>query len=98
MNKAKLLLLLRQEGVTDSRILSAFESVPREIFVDELFKNYAYENVSLPIDCGGLRSSWAMWSYSCFERLTVAAHLLSCISVSITNWQKSSFVVQRRYW
>ena len=52
MNKAKLLLLLRQEGVTDSRILSAFESVPREIFVDELFKNHAYENVSLPIDCG----------------------------------------------
>ena len=52
MNKAKLLLLLRQEGVTDSRILSAFESIPREIFVDELFKNHAYENVSLPIDCG----------------------------------------------
>ena len=52
MNKAKLLLLLRQEGVTDSRILSAFESVPREIFVDELFKNHAYENVSMPIDCG----------------------------------------------
>ena len=52
MNKAKLLLLLRQEGVTDSRILSAFESVPREIFVDELFKNHAYENVSLPINCG----------------------------------------------
>ena len=52
MNKAKLVLLLRQEGVTDSRILSAFESVPREFFVDELFKNHAYENVSLPIDCG----------------------------------------------
>ena len=52
MNKAKLVLLLRQEGVTDSRILSAFESVPRELFVDELFKNHAYENVSLPIDCG----------------------------------------------
>ena len=52
MNKAKLLLLLRQEGVTDSRILSAFESVPREFFVDEAFKTHAYENVSLPIDCG----------------------------------------------
>ena len=51
-DKARLLLQIRQEGVTDSRILAAFESVPRHAFVAETFSEHAYDDTSLPIACG----------------------------------------------
>ena len=51
-DKARLLLQIRQEGVTDLRILAAFESVPRHMFVPELFFEHAYDDTSLPIACG----------------------------------------------
>ena len=51
-DKARLLLQIRQEGVTDSRILAAFESVPRHAFVEKTFSEHAYDDTSLPIACG----------------------------------------------
>ena len=51
-DKARLLLQIRQEGVTDLRILAAFESVPRHMFVPEMFFEHAYDDTSLPIACG----------------------------------------------
>ena len=51
-DKARLLLQLRQEGVTDSRILAAFESVPRHAFVPGTLSEHAYDDTSLPIACG----------------------------------------------
>ncbi len=49
---AKLILHLRQSGVTDHALLNAFESIPRERFVPEELAEYAYDDVSLPIACG----------------------------------------------
>jgi len=49
--KIRLVLELRRAGVTDTRVLSAIERVPREIFVPEAFQDQAYENTALPIDC-----------------------------------------------
>lgn len=48
----QLILEIRRRGVTDTRVLSAVEKVPREAFVSRHFKDRAYENVALPIECG----------------------------------------------
>ena len=49
--KIRLVLELRRAGVTDTKVLSAIERVPREIFVPDAFQDQAYENTALPISC-----------------------------------------------
>jgi protein-L-isoaspartate(D-aspartate) O-methyltransferase len=49
---ARLVLALRQVGVTDQRIAEAMEKTLREPFVPAVFRDRAWENVDLPIDCG----------------------------------------------
>jgi protein-L-isoaspartate(D-aspartate) O-methyltransferase len=49
---ARLVLALRQAGVTDHRVTEALEKTPREPFVPRPFIASAWENVELPIDCG----------------------------------------------
>jgi protein-L-isoaspartate(D-aspartate) O-methyltransferase len=48
----QLMLSLRRHGVTDARVLSAFEQTPRELFVDRTFHTQAYADSALPISCG----------------------------------------------
>ncbi len=43
---------LRRNGVTDGRVLTAMESVPRHLFVQGRFSDRAYEDRPLPIACG----------------------------------------------
>ena len=43
---------LRKQGVSDTKVLSAMERVPRELFVPEAFQDQAYENIALPIGAG----------------------------------------------
>jgi protein-L-isoaspartate(D-aspartate) O-methyltransferase len=40
---------LRRGGITDRRVLSSMERIPREVFVPEALRHQAYENVALPI-------------------------------------------------
>ena len=47
--KLRLLMELRGLGISDARVLSAIERVPREAFVPAAFKDQAWENVALPI-------------------------------------------------
>jgi protein-L-isoaspartate(D-aspartate) O-methyltransferase len=49
---ARLVLQLRQAGVTDHRVAEALEMTPREHFAPRPFEADAWENVELPIDCG----------------------------------------------
>jgi protein-L-isoaspartate(D-aspartate) O-methyltransferase len=49
---ARLVLALRQAGVTHHRVTEALEKTPREVFVPRTFIESAWENVELPIDCG----------------------------------------------
>ena len=49
---ARLVLALRQAGVTDHRVTEALEKAPRHLFVPRPFEEDAWENVELPIDCG----------------------------------------------
>ena len=50
--KIRLVMDLRNGGVTDTRVLAAIERVPRETFVEEAFLDQAYANQALPINCG----------------------------------------------
>lgn len=50
--KIRLIMDLRRAGVTETRVLSAIERVPRELFVPEPFLDQAYENTALPIGMG----------------------------------------------
>ena len=49
VRKIRLILELRESGITDSKVLSAIERIPREIFIPNNFRNQAYENIALPI-------------------------------------------------
>ena len=50
--KIRLVMELRQKGVTDQGVLSAIERVPREAFIPGAFHDQAYENTALPIGQG----------------------------------------------
>ena len=49
---ADLILRLRRAGVTDQRVVSVIESIPREMFVPAESQAAAYAERALPIDCG----------------------------------------------
>ena len=42
---------LKEKGITDKNILSALKKVPRELFVNDLSSQWAYENIALPVEC-----------------------------------------------
>ena len=50
--KIRLIMELRRQGITDTRVLSAIERIPRELFVPQAFQDQAYENTALPIKHG----------------------------------------------
>lgn len=49
---AKFLLRLRSRGITDHRLLTAFEHVPRKNFVPIIHITEAYAPGQMPIECG----------------------------------------------
>ena len=50
VRKIRLILELRETGITNTNVLSAIEKIPREIFISKNFRHQAYENIALPID------------------------------------------------
>jgi protein-L-isoaspartate(D-aspartate) O-methyltransferase len=50
--RARLILGLRSQGVSEPSVLNALEQTPRELFTPELFKERAWEDSALPIACG----------------------------------------------
>ena len=49
VRKIRLILELREQGISDSKVLSAIEKIPRDLFIPENFRNQSYENIALPI-------------------------------------------------
>jgi protein-L-isoaspartate(D-aspartate) O-methyltransferase len=43
---------LREQGITDGRVLEAMAGVPRHLFVEEALASRAYEDTALPIGFG----------------------------------------------
>ena len=50
--KIRLIMSLRNSGITDTDVLSAMERVPRELFVPAAMQDQAYEDIALPIGLG----------------------------------------------
>jgi protein-L-isoaspartate(D-aspartate) O-methyltransferase len=49
LKKKELIEILKQQGITDKKVLDAFMKVKREEFVPEEFRSRAYDNNALPI-------------------------------------------------
>ena len=74
--RIRLLMKLRTSGITDTRVLSAIEGIPREIFVPPAFRDKAYEDTALPIDSGQTISqpsivAWMTWALQVSDRMRV---------------------------
>ena len=50
VRKIRLILELRESGISNAAVLSAIEKIPREKFISEAYRNQAYENIALPIE------------------------------------------------
>ena len=50
--KAKLIMGLRSQSITEPAVLTAMERTPRDLFTPALFKERAWEDSALPIACG----------------------------------------------
>ncbi len=49
--RLQLIDILRQEGVTNEKVLDAMSKVPRHLFLEKAFEEWAYKNVAFPIGC-----------------------------------------------
>lgn len=49
---ARLILLLRRQGIRDDAVLAAMETIDRAVFVEPDLGELAYEDTALPIPCG----------------------------------------------
>lgn len=47
----QLIETLRLEGVRDEKVLEAMSKVPRHLFLEKAFEEWAYKNVAFPIGC-----------------------------------------------
>lgn len=50
--KIRLIIHLRQAGITNTDVLSAMERTPRDLFVPHHFETHAYEDQAVPIGLG----------------------------------------------
>lgn len=50
--KIRLIIHLRQAGITNTDVLSAIERTPRDLFVPHQFESHAYEDQAVPIGVG----------------------------------------------
>jgi protein-L-isoaspartate(D-aspartate) O-methyltransferase len=50
--RERMVARLREQGITDARVLEAMAGVPRHLFVEEALASRAYEDTALPIGFG----------------------------------------------
>jgi protein-L-isoaspartate(D-aspartate) O-methyltransferase len=50
--RRKLVETVRSKGITDEKVLTAIENIPRHFFLDSAFDEVAYEDKAFPIDAG----------------------------------------------
>ena len=65
---------LKEQGITDKNILSALKKVPRELFVNDLSSQWAYENIALPVECG-----------QTISQPYVVAYMIDCLELKKTD-------------
>ena len=73
-NNDDLLEELKEKGIIDNNILSAIKKVPRELFVNKISIQSAYENMPLPIDCE-----------QTISQPYVVAYMIDCLKLKKTD-------------
>jgi protein-L-isoaspartate(D-aspartate) O-methyltransferase len=48
----KLVLLLQEKGINDKNVLQAIQKIPRHLFLDSGFEDFAYQDKAFPIGAG----------------------------------------------
>lgn len=48
----QLVILLKEKGITDLNVLEAIKSIPRHLFLESSFENFAYQDKAFPIGAG----------------------------------------------
>ena len=43
---------LEEKGITDKNVLAAIGKIPRHLFLDSSFENFAYQDKAFPIEAG----------------------------------------------
>ena len=73
-NNDDLVKELREKGIADQNILNAIKKVPRELFVNKLSSQLAYENMPLPVECG-----------QTISQPYVVAYMIDCLKLKKTD-------------
>ena len=73
-NNDDLILELQENGITDKDILTAIKKVPRELFVNEISNQWAYENKPLPVECG-----------QTISQPYIVAYMIQCLKIKKTD-------------
>ena len=73
-NNDDLLEELKEKGIIDNNILSAIKKVPRELFINKISIQHAYENRPLPIECG-----------QTISQPYVVAYMIDCLKLKKTD-------------
>ena len=73
-NNSDLLEELKEKGISDKNILDSIKKVPRELFVDEISIQQAYENMPLSIDCE-----------QTISQPYVVAYMIDCLKLKKTD-------------
>ncbi|MDD3458406.1 MAG: protein-L-isoaspartate(D-aspartate) O-methyltransferase [Weeksellaceae bacterium] len=50
--RRQLVELLRSKGISDENVLEAINRIPRHLFIDSAFEEYAYQDMAFPIGAG----------------------------------------------
>ena len=48
----QLVAVLKQKGIEDRNVLQAIKSIPRHLFIDSSFEDFAYQDTAFPIGAG----------------------------------------------
>jgi len=73
-NNNDLIKELKEKGITDKNILNAIKKVPRELFVNKISSQWAYENIALPVECG-----------QTISQPYVVAYMIDCLKLKKTD-------------
>jgi protein-L-isoaspartate(D-aspartate) O-methyltransferase len=73
-NNNDLIQELKENGITDGNILTAIKKVPRELFVNKIYNQLAYESRAIPIECEQTTS-----------QPYVIAYMIECLKIKKTD-------------
>jgi len=73
-NNNDLIKELKEKGIVDKNILDAMKRVPRELFVNKTYVQWAYEDNALPLECG-----------QTISQPYVVAYMIDCLKLKKTD-------------